>query len=384
MIQNKKNIAEISAVALVFSVSFVFGINFYNQGSTTLIEKANLRAYASIIDSSKSNPVILYFDEKEIEIPLKEISEWSQDYTRDYSGIKDKRLDPEKIKNYLSSIAPEYESQPIDARITIQNSKATVFTPEAPGKKIDLNKSVGLIMTGILSEQSSISLEIEYTQPEITLKDIDKLGIKDLIGYGESDFSGSPTSRIHNIKIGLSKFNGLIIKPGEEFSFNKFLGEVDGENNYKAELVIKSGELEYEYGGGICQVSTTLFRSAIDAGLPIVERKAHSFPVRYYNPQGFDSTIYPGVVDLKFKNDTPNHILIQGKVVKNKISFEIFGTKDGRIVKVDMPISYDQQPSGSMKTYFTRSISKDGETKEDKFYSFYKAPPTPKEKNPLE
>ena len=179
-------------------------------------------------------------------------------------------------------------------------------------------------------------------------------------------------------------FNGIIVGPGEEFSFNSLLGEVDGEHGYQPELVIKGGKLEYEYGGGVCQVSTTMFRAAIFAGFPITERQNHSFPVRYYNPQGFDSTVYPGVVDLKFINNSPASILIQGKVNKNILTFEIYGASDDRVVKVDNPTQYDQQSDGSMKAYFSRTvIFADGKKQTDTFRSNYKAP-VKYERNPLE
>ena len=139
-----------------------------------------------------------------------------------------------------------------------------------------------------------------------------------------------------------------------------------------------------ELGGGLCQVSTTLFRSAIMAGLPILERKPHSFPVKYYNPQGFDATIYPGVVDLKFKNDTPHHILIQSRVEGTKLIFDIYGPDNGRKVVLDGPFQYDEKPNGSMKAYFVRKIYQ-GEilAREERFDSTYGAP-APLERNPLE
>jgi vancomycin resistance protein YoaR len=222
------------------------------------------------------------------------------------------------------------------------------------------------------------------TEPDITLDRINKLGITTLIGHGESDFKGSPSSRVHNIKVGSAKYNGTVVKPGEEFSFNDILGEVDDKNGYQPELVIKGGKLIYEYGGGLCQVSTTLFRSAIMAGLPILERKPHSFPVKYYDPQGYDATIYPGVVDLKFRNDTLNHILIQSRIENTKLIFDIYGSGDGREVFLDGPYQYDQRKNGSMKAYFVRKITyADGSTKEKRFDSNYGAS-APLERNPLE
>ena len=227
-------------------------------------------------------------------------------------------------------------------------------------------------------------LIFDQIEPEITLDKINNLGITTLLGQGESDYGHSSQSRIHNIKVGMTKFNGVILKPGEKFSFNELLGEVDERNGYLAELVIKGGKLIYEYGGGLCQVATTVFRAAIMSGLDITERKPHSFPVQYYNPQGFDATIYPGVVDLKFINNTEAHILIQTKLVGSKLVIEIYGSKNEQKVEIKGPFQYDQKSNGSMKAYFIRKIY-NGENleQEERFDSIYKSPP-PKERNPLE
>ncbi len=164
-----------------------------------------------------------------------------------------------------------------------------------------------------------------------------------------------------------------MIKPNEEFSFNTILGDVGPETGYKAELVIKQNKTVPEYGGGLCQVSTTAFRAAFYAGLPIKERQAHAFPVKYYNPQGFDATIYPPHPDLRFINDTPAYIVIQTKVEENNLIFEFYGTNDDRKVEVEGPRQYDIQADGSMKAILIRKIyDKDGNfIKESIFNSNY-------------
>ena len=181
-------------------------------------------------------------------------------------------------------------------------------------------------------------------------------------------------------------FTGIILRPGEQFSFNNLLGPVDASTGYLPERVIKEGKLIPEYGGGLCQVSTTLFRAVFHTGLPIKERRPHSLPVRYYNPQGFDATIYPGVSDLKFTNDTPAHILIQAKVVGSKLNFEIYGTSDNRRVVTDGPRQYDVQANGALKAILNRTtIYADGIEKKDEFRSSYKSPSLfPTVRNPLE
>ena len=156
----------------------------------------------------------------------------------------------------------------------------------------------------------------------------------------------------------------------------KVLGEVDGEHGYLPELVIKHDKTEPEFGGGICQVSTTAFRAAIYSGLEITARRNHAYPVGYYNPQGMDSTVYIPKPDLRFKNDTPNYILIQTKIVGTELTFQFYGTSDGRKTTVIGPTILEKNPDGSMKTTFTQQINdKDGNLiREDVFKSNYESP----------
>ena len=184
-----------------------------------------------------------------------------------------------------------------------------------------------------------------------------------------------------------SRLNGVLVAPGEEFSFNKALGDVSAGTGYQQAYVIKGGRTVLGDGGGVCQVSTTLFRALLNAGLPITERRAHSYRVGYYEqgfPPGLDATVYYPTTDLKFKNDTSNHILIQSRVEGVKLIFDIYGPDDGRKVVMEGPFQYDQKANGAMKAYFVRKTTlADGIVKEERFDSNYGAP-VPLEKNPLE
>jgi len=293
------------------------------------------------------------------------------------------------LNDYLTKIGSSINRNPINAQLTIQNNRVTNFFLSEDGLKLEVEKNISKIREEILNRdaKTEIQLEISIIPPKITTKDINNLGITSLLARGVSNFSGSPASRIHNIKIGATKFNGVLLKPGEEFSFNTILGDVGPETGYRAELVIKQNKTIPEYGGGLCQVSTTAFRAAIYAGLPIQERQAHAFPVKYYNPQGFDATIYPPHPDLRFINDTPAYLLIQTKIKGAELTFEFYGTSDGRKIEVEGPIQYDIRSDGSMKAQLIRRIfDKDGNfIRESIFNSNYKSPALyPVERNPLE
>ena len=349
------------------------------------ISKTKVANVSANISQSIINGIDVNIDGEIIKLSGEDIANWTEYYIRDYSGKKDARLNTYKLLDYVSSLVPMVNSEPANAKFELVSGEINVIQPAILGKRLDIHSSVYSLAEAIRKGYGTANLVINSVEPTITPEKINTLGINTLLGKGESKFGDSSSARIHNIKVGAAKFNGIILKPGEEFSFNKILGNVDRRNGYQAELVIKNGKLLYEYGGGICQVSTTLFRSAIYAGLPILERKPHSFPVRHYNPQGFDATIYPSITDLRFTNDTPNHILIQNKLEGTKLTFEIYGSNDGRLVSVKGPFQYDQKKNGSMKAYFTRAITyANSEIKNERFDSIYKAPFKAQERNPLE
>lgn len=291
-----------------------------------------------------------------------------------------------KTKELLTLLAQGINKEPVSAQFVNEDHKVIAFQPSYEGVRLNIDASAALFKQNLLSKKKETELVISKIQPEITTASINNFGIAELLGRGVTDFSGSPASRVHNIKVSSAKFNGVLIKPNERFSFNKILGEVNREEGYQPALVIKDNQTIPEYGGGICQVSTTTFRAAIFSGLDIIERFPHSYAVKYYNPQGFDATVYPGGPDLKFINDTPNHILIQTKVEGNKLIIEFYGTKDGRIVKIKGPMEFDKKKDGSMKAeLFYEAWQGDELINNNHFFSDYFSPKDfPLAKNPLE
>jgi vancomycin resistance protein YoaR len=178
---------------------------------------------------------------------------------------------------------------------------------------------------------------VEVKKPALVIDTIKEEPIGELLGRASVSFAGGTEERNKNIELGVSKLNGKTILPGEEFSFIKFLGSVTEEDGYSVAKVFLNGEVTTGVGGGLCQVSTTLFQSALKAGLPITERHNHSYTVSYYDV-GMDATYSDPGVDLRFVNDTGNPITIKGKTEDQKVVFEIYGTKDGRIATTTDPI----------------------------------------------
>jgi len=301
----------------------------------------------------------------------------------------------EKIKDYFLNLVPQINREPVNAQLEFKKGKIEIFSLSQEGIALDIEKNINEIKKIIFAEENykdsseteiDVRLIIEKVQPEITTEGIDNMGITALLATGESNFYGSPNNRKHNIAVGAARFQGILVGPGDEFSFNEALGDVGPREGYLPELVIKKGETVPEYGGGLCQVSTTAFRAAVQAGLEITERKNHAYPVKYYNPQGTDATIYPPHPDLSFKNNTPAYILIQTRVEGNKLFFDFYGSDDGRKVELLGPYIYDKQEDGSMKSVWTQQVYDKNEELlfEKKFYSAYKSPDLYPHKNPLE
>ncbi len=274
--------------------------------------------------------------------------------------IESSTLDKKTTTLFLEDLSKKYNRMPQDSTFTVIDGRVSNFSLSQNGYKLNIEQSLKDIEKFFAKEQTSNELKISFTiiEPNIKDNDADKLGITTLIGEGKSNFTGSTLSRIHNIRVATNSFDGILIKPGEEFSFVKNLGEVDGEHGYKQELVIKKGVTEPEFGGGVCQVSTTAFRAAIYSGLKITARRNHAYPVHYYDPQGMDSTVYIPNPDLRFKNNTPGHILIKTELdtAKKSLIFKFYGTDDGRKTEVDGPHILSRESNGAMKTVFYQKV----------------------------
>jgi vancomycin resistance protein YoaR len=280
------------------------------------------------------------------------------------------------IYNYVLNLSNQINVKSREPQLTIQNNRASAFVPPQTGLEVDVYKSSLDAVNALQADKASSALMVYQTPPQNSLAQTNSLGINQLIAEGVSGFAGSPSNRRHNIAVGVTKFQGLLIPQGAEFSFDDNLGPVTAEAGFLPELVIKGSQGTIpELGGGLCQVSTTTFRAAMAAGLPITDRRNHAYAVQYYSPQGTDATIYPGSADLKFINNTPGTILIWPyEKDSNTLVFDFYGTNDGRKVTLEKPVVYDRQPDQSMKATWTRLVTKDGVTSTSTFNSVYQSP----------
>lgn len=309
-----------------------------------------------------------------------------------------------KVASYTAQIASLVNREPVEAKFQLEGDRVSVFEPAQPGLALNteaLTKEIALKAFD-LSVAAEIDIPISTKDPALTTESVNNYGIKELVGQGTSRFRGSPAGRVHNLSLASSKLNGVLIAPGETFSMYKVVGEVEKSTGYQDAFVILNGRTVPGVGGGLCQVSTTLFRAALNAGLPIVERHQHAYRVNYYEQNsgpGIDAAVYFPTWDFKFKNDTANYMLIQTKVDEKTMSaeFNLYGVKDGRKVEISKPIVTNQTPPppelrvddptlarGTEKEVdhavwganvsFSRKVIKDGvEVISDTFKSNYKA-----------
>lgn len=272
-------------------------------------------------------------------------------------------VDTQKIKKFLiEKIAPDVEQKVSNVSISKDKNGAIQFEGYGyKGVTIDLDTSAELIAYAIKTHSSQVTLAVHTTEPKVLVEDeeLKNLGIKEVIAVGRSNFYPSSRKRLQNIMAGANRFNGILIKPGEEFSFNTQLGLVDKSTGYAEEYVILGPKVVKEYGGGLCQVSSTAYRGAMIAGLKILERHEHSFAVSHYKPYGSDATIYQGVKDFRFKNDSDTAILIQtrrGGKRNSELFFHYYGTKTNREVKIFGPIIENRKKALPSKITYSSSM----------------------------
>ena len=340
--------------------------------------------------------------------PLSNLNIITQAYFNGINLSPSYKFSKESLQKTLEPFYEEINKEPIEAVFNFEGGRVREFTASENGREVDEEKlsqqiqSKGKLIIGSSGQKVIIiPVPTKILEPSLTTEKVNEMGIKELIGSGTSTYKGSISSRAYNVGLGASRINGVLVAPGDTFSFADAVGDVSSLTGYKQAYIISGGKTILGDGGGICQVSTTLFRAALDAGLPITERHAHAYRVGYYeqdSPPGIDATVYVPSVDLKFKNDTGHHILVQSinDPEEQRLTFMIYGTSDGRIAEISTPVvtnirpapepKYEDDPnlpSGQIKqvdwaasgatAYFTRTVTRDGEVIiSDKFTSNYR------------
>ena len=257
-------------------------------------------------------------------------------------------LETERLRSFLEGLAPELARGQENARFIFNDDtrQVEVIEPAKIGRALDIDKTMQGINQKLLAGEHQITLDLEFTQPEVgDDATAEQLGITELVSDHTSYFYGSSGERIQNIATAAARFHGLLVPPGATFSMGAALGDVSLDTGYAEALIIFGNRTIQGVGGGVCQVSTTLFRTAFFGGFPIVERHQHAYRVGYYELRpdggydtdlaGLDATVYMPLVDFKFTNDTPSWLLMETYVDEGgrTLTWKFYSTSDGREVE---------------------------------------------------
>jgi vancomycin resistance protein YoaR len=260
-------------------------------------------------------------------------------------------LDSAKYETFMKDKYNELLSKPSNASLSITGTNITI-TPSKDGKKVDKQKLKALTEEAIQKPKTTIEVPVIAVKPERTTEDIQNMGIKEVIAEYRTPLTGRNANQVFNISRAARKLSGALIAPDEMFSFKGRVGLTNAENGYKSAAVYVNGTVQESAGGGVCQVSSTLYGAILRADLSIVERSNHSLPV-YYVPLGQDAAIADYGPDLKFKNNTGHYIYVQAGVENHHMVVRIFGTNTGKSVTVSSKIVSETNKNIVVVTYKT-------------------------------
>lgn len=241
---------------------------------------------------------------------------------------------------FIKSLAQQVDRAPQDGQVRWDGKALTFSKDGIDGLQIDQPGAVRALIDGAPRDSREVNLPVQLAPATISASRLAALGIKDLVGTGSSKFAGSAPERANNVKVAAMKLNHQFVAPGTTFSFLEALGPITKEEGYLEGLTIQGDATVPGIGGGVCQVSTTLFRAAFYAGLPIIERHQHVYRVSYYeqdgSPVGFDAAVYDPGVDFRFRNDTGSPLLLDVSIdtPSATLVFRLFGETTGREVKL--------------------------------------------------
>lgn len=276
-------------------------------------------------------------------ITEEQIADWL-DVAQNADGEPIAKLAELPLGQYINAIVrPDIDQPALDAKFSVENNRVKEFEPGQSGLTLDTTATIQNIEEALAGRSAgfttttAVPIVVAQVSSTRSLADLNTLGIVEIIGSGTSTFKDSHTNRIKNIANAVKRLNGVLIAPGEEFSTNKYAGPYITSNGFLPEMVIKGNQIIPEVGGGMCQIGTTVFRMAMNAGLPISQRQNHSLVVSYYadpvnhNP-GTDATLYEPSLDLKFINDTNNYMLLSTDIdyKRQLLTFTVWGKSDGR------------------------------------------------------
>ena len=318
------------------------------------VAAADLQAARAQAEGMLSGPLALSYQEKHWTLSPNDISEM---LTFDIQAGQPAQviLDPNQLRSVFNRIASDIEQPAQDARFQFTGSGLQVIRESQDGRTLDVEALKAQVRDGLLGGVRSIVLPVTVEHPAVASSDGPKIGIKELIDEGSTSYPGSTAEKQWNIKVAAERLNGVVVMPGQTFSFNKEVGPTTLDAGFRTGWGIEgTGEgarTVPAVAGGICQVATTLFQPVFHAGYQIEERNWHLYWIPSYGQpplgmKGLDATVDADAgLDLKFTNTTPDPVLIQSRVQGTTLSFDLYGTKPTWKVQIDGPVITNVVPA---------------------------------------
>ena len=268
---------------------------------------------------------------------------------------------------YLTTLAAEVAVPARDARLRFNpdTGGVTVIQPSQPGRELDVDATVQAVQEALATGATQASLALLPLAPAVDSDRVAEMGIRELVATASTYYAGSSASRVRNVEVAAEKFDGVVVPPGGIFSFNDVVRDVSSANGFEDGLVIWGDRTAVGVGGGVCQVSTTIFRTAYTAGFPIVARTNHGYVVDWYGEPGLDATIFTPYVDFQFRNDTDAYLLLEPVVdsANGVVTFNFYGTRPDREVTISKPVITDVKAAEPPQYVVDETLAK-GEKKQ--------------------
>ncbi len=257
-------------------------------------------------------------------------------------------LDREKLATWLDErLGAAIETEPVDAEVGWNGERLISVEPSVDGARLDAAALAERVEGSFFGSGGTIEAPVTYVKPDIDSANLDKLGITTFLGSGQSNYSGSSDGRATNVAVGASLLNGTLIPPWGEFSFNESIGWIDEDKGFVEAQVIDGEQIGQDIGGGICQVSTTVFRAAYLAGLPITEWWPHRFRIGFYEYDGWDPGLDASILqptedpatwaDFKFENPSSQWMLVESWTDGVNVVVNIYGADLGYKIETTGP-----------------------------------------------
>ncbi|AIK37991.1 MULTISPECIES: VanW family protein [Bacillus] len=247
--------------------------------------------------------------------------------------------------------------EPVNAELSVSGTTVNISQSQN-GEKVDKDKLKELTAKAITAGTQDIQLPIASIKPERSTEDMQNMGITQVIAEYSTPMAGRNGSQSFNVNKSANTLSGAIVAPDETFSFNERVGITDAAHGYKSAAVFLQGKVVQSAGGGVCQVSSTLYGAALRADLGVVARSNHSMPVHYL-PLGQDAAVADYGPDLKFKNNTGKYIYIQAFSNGSSITTRIFGTPTGKNVEVSSKVIGETENKITAVTY--KKVTQNGQ-----------------------